>query len=267
MKYAYFDQHMHNNFSKDSKETAENYCKKAKQLGLNVLYFANHYDLDIDKFGYKDWIVDFEAEQKEYDRLSMIYPDIEIRRGIEIGYNPYRIDELNQLVKTQKFNHINFSLHILNGINFYEFDKFEGRVLEALDLFFKTEVEMAWSDFDYDIFSHLDFGFKTPYKVDRTLDIHKYENYLIEILKGVIAHDKVLEINTKVQETINNESHIRYILRLYKSLGGELLTVASDAHEANRLYSNIDKYIDIIKQEGFSKIVYFINRKRFFVDL
>ena len=82
-----------------------------------------------------------------------------------------------------------------------------------------------------------------------------------DLNKLIIEKDKCLEINTKVQNAINDE-HTLYILSLYKKLGGKHLTLSSDAHAADRYCSSFDKYIKIIKEEGFDHLCYFVNRER-----
>jgi len=267
MKYKYYDQHVHNNYSYDSKETPENYFIAAKKLGLDAVYFTNHFDLDVSRDEPMNWSIDFAGEDKEYAALEAKYPEISIRRGIEIGYNHEKLDELKEVIDSHKFNQINLSMHYWDHIDFYDPKEFEGQIDKILKIYFDAQIVMANSDFDYDVFCHIDYGFKTPFKVNRTLDFTKYEKQVIEIFKGIIAHGKVFEINTKVQETLNDVEHVRYLLRLYKSLGGELLSVSSDAHSKDRLCASFDKYIDIIKEEGFTKLVYFIDRKKYFYSL
>ena len=57
------------------------------------------------------------------------------------------------------------------------------------------------------------------------------------------------------------------MLRLYKSLGGEKLTLSSDAHEVKVYRSNFPLYMKIIKENGFDKLSYYIKRKEYFYDI
>ena len=74
------------------------------------------------------------------------------------------------------------------------------------------------------------------------------------------TNSKALEINLKVQKYLP-VAHTRYILGLYMSLGGKYLTISSDAHQLKTYYENLDKYIKIIKEEGFNKLTYFVKRE------
>ena len=83
----------------------------------------------------------------------------------------------------------------------------------------------------------------------------------------LIEEGKSFEINTKVQESINNDDHVRYMLNLYKSLGGEKLTLSSDAHSVDRYNSSFPRYIKIIKECGFNKLRYYVKRKEYTFDI
>ena len=132
----------------------------------------------------------------------------------------------------------------------------------VLNTYFDNILEALESGIDFDVLSHVDFGFKSAYLIDNSIKISLYEDKLINIFKRLIELDKTLEINIKVQSFINDE-HTKYILRLYKKVGGKNLTLSSDAHSIERFYKNFEHYIGIIKDEGFDHLNYFINRTRF----
>ena len=77
------------------------------------------------------------------------------------------------------------------------------------------------------------------------------------------VYNKALEINTKVQEAINDINHTKYLLSLYRQMGGEKVTLSSDAHSKERYLSNFDYYKNIIKECGFNYLVYFVKQKEY----
>ena len=80
-------------------------------------------------------------------------------------------------------------------------------------------------------------------------------------MKVLINKEKALEINIKVQEALP-EAHTRYLLELYKRLGGKYLTLSSDAHTVDKYYEGFDKYLKLIKRSGFASLTYFIKRNK-----
>ena len=120
---------------------------------------------------------------------------------------------------------------------------------------------VTWDDFD--VLSHFDYGFKTAYLIDSNLRVSEFESYLNKIFGLLISKKKALEINIKVQETINDVEHVKYFLNLYKSLGGERITISSDAHSADAYLKHFDKYAGLAKECGFTEVCYFVKRREY----
>jgi histidinol-phosphatase (PHP family) len=51
---------------------------------------------------------------------------------------------------------------------------------------------------------------------------------------------------------------------MYKELGGEIITVGSDAHRAEDVGKGVKNCIEIIKEAGFKYIITFNNRTPIF---
>ena len=260
------DQHVHSYYSFDCEQPIEPYLDKASELGLSYFVLTDHYDFDFLDKG-KDISFDIDKQDEELKRLQTQYPNIKILRGIEIGYKPNKLNKIKELINKHSFDIINFSLHESDQIDYFLKEEFTKLGIDkTLNIYFQRQVEMAKSFDDYDVFCHLDYGFKTAYLIDNSLSIKKYEKYIIEIMKEVIKKDKTLELNLKVQEVLPLQ-HTLYLLNLYKQLGGINLSMSSDAHEVGRFCKGFDFYSDIIKKVGFTHLVYFINRKKRYFTL
>lgn len=260
------DQHVHNHFSFDSQETIKKYLHKAEELQMDFIEFTNHYDY-ITPYGGNGFIYDLNEEEKELKNIQSTCHNISIKRGIEMGYTPGKMEILGNIIKKHKFNVVNYSLHYYDGIDFYETSHFlKHGVKNTLDIYFNALIEMAKCFNNYDVFCHVDYGFKTAYLLDNTLKISTYETQLIELFKIIIRNNKSLEINTKVQ-CILNDDHLCYILRLYKRLGGKNITLASDAHESENLCRDFDKYRKLLINEGFYFVQIYIDRKPYPFDI
>lgn len=264
--FTLHDQHVHTCFSADSKEDLEEYIKIATNKGCKYFVTTDHLDLDI-AGSKKDWIADYGKEFELFNSFKDKY-HIEFLMGIEYGYKVSERIRIEEVLKEVPFDIINASVHDYNKIDFYFYKDFEKYGIDyTIDKYFELLIDLANSDWDYDVLSHIDYGFKTLYLLDNNYSIKDYEEELINIFKGIIKNNKALEINTKVQEAINDDGHLKYILRLYKSLGGEYLTLSSDAHNKERYLSGYDKYVKIIKDSGFDRLCYFVKRKMYFYDI
>ena len=255
------DQHVHSYYSFDSKQKIEEYLDKANLLKLDYFVLTDHCDLNyLDKN--EDLFFDIKKQHQELEQLQSKYPNIKILYGIEIGYRPSELKRIKGIVNNNHFDLINLSLHESDGIDYYFINDFQKYgVDKTLDIYFSRELEAIKNFDDFDVFCHLDYGFKTAYLNNNSLSIKKYEDILKKIMEEIIKKDKALEININVQEVMPIE-HTLFILDLYNKLGGKYITLSSDAHEVDRYYKCFDKYIKLIKKAGFIHLTYFINRKK-----
>ena len=256
------DQHVHSYYSFDSEQPIEEYLIKANEIGLDYFILTDHCDLNYLDKG-EDLFFDIKKENEELKLLQEKYPQIKILRGIEIGYKPSEISRINNIIKDNKFDLINFSLHESDKIDYFFKEEFQKLGIDnTLNLYFQRQIEALENFSDFDVFCHLDYGFKTAYLMDNSLKIYKYEKQIIKIMQEVIKKDKTLELNLKVQEVLPLE-HTLFILHLYKSLGGQNLAMSSDAHDIKRFRIGFDKYLRIVKEAGFDSLIYFVNRKKY----
>lgn len=260
------DQHVHSYYSFDSKQRIEEYLNKAVGLGLDYFVLTDHCDLNfLDKK--KDLFFDLSKQKKELKELQGEYPNIKILSGIEIGYKPSELNRINNIINDNNFDLINLSLHESDGIDYYLVEEFKKRgVDKTLEIYFSRQLEMVSEYDDFDVLCHIDYGFKTAYLLDNSIEISKYKNIISKILQELIKKDKTLEINIKVQEFLPI-SHTRYLLELYRKLGGTNITISSDSHVCEKYYDNFDKYIELIKTVGFKNLTYFVNRAKYYLPL
>lgn len=255
------DQHVHSYYSFDSEQRIEEYLEKTRELGLSYFVLTDHCDLNyLDKGD--DIFFSLENQEKELNLLQTKYKDIKLLKGIEIGYKQSELERIYKIINSTAFDLINFSLHESDQIDYYFEKDFEKRgIKETLKLYFLRELEAVTNFNDYDVFCHIDYGFKTAYLADKSLRISDYKETLTKILKTIIKNNKALEINVKVQSVMPKE-HTVYLFTLYKKLGGKYLTLSSDAHQVSDFRKDFDKYITLIKTCGFTELVYFVNRKK-----
>lgn len=255
------DQHVHSKYSPDSHQSLEGYLDLARERGVSYFITTEHVDLDYLVDG-NDWNFDIGIRRAELNELQNKYPEIKMLEGIEIGYRSETQNRTMEILKNNHFDLVNLSIHESNRRDLYHPHAFKMYGAEkVLNDYFSTMLKAVEAYPDFDVLSHLDYGFKTAYCLDNTMRLSQFEETITKVLETLIARNKTLEINTKVEEFLPEE-HTRYLLRLYKKLGGKHLTLSSDAHAADRFCSSFDKYIKIIKDEGFDHLCYFINRER-----
>lgn len=255
-----YDQHVHTMYSVDSHEKIENYLKIIRNQEMKYFICCDHVDFNL--INYKcDWLCDFEKRAMELNELKLKYPDITFLEGVELGFRYDHMEDMKKILM-RDFDLVQLSVHD-DGVNDYYKDIKND---DMMRVYFKTVLNAVsvWDDFN--VLSHIDYGFKTYKMHNQNADIKKYKEILIKIFKVLIEKGKALEINTKVGKVVNdsNFTHLRDMLEIYKECGGSKLTLSSDSHTIQTFMVDFDKYTNVIKECGFDKLSYFIKRHEYF---
>ena len=89
-----------------------------------------------------------------------------------------------------------------------------------------------------------------------------------EILKTLISMGKGIELNTAGLKYGLGWAHPHpEVLKRYRELGGEMITVGSDGHKAEHYAWEFDKAEDILRDAGFKYYAVFRGRKPEFVRI
>ena len=95
-----------------------------------------------------------------------------------------------------------------------------------------------------------------------------YEEIIAECFKVLINKGKGIEINTSgLRQTYGRTFPDFNYIKLYKDLGGEILTIGSDSHSTYDLARGIPEGIELARFAGFVSTCYFKKRKPYFVNL
>ena len=276
MKNLYFDQHIHSSFSNDSHEDLKKYFIEAAKLNIPYVMTCEH--LDYATFDGTNWIPDFDNLIKYQKELKKEYPNITPLLGLELGYKKDYLNDTKELIKKYDFDLIQLSIHDGKYGDFYFPSTFQNNINDVMNYYFDLMEEALNTFTDFDVLSHIDFGFKTIIQIDSKYKFNMFEDRIRKILKLLVKLNKPLEVNSKVNEVLNTiymesdpnyhyDDHLRYLLSIYKECGGEKLTLSSDAHKDIKYRLDFDKHMATIKEMGFNKLSYFIKRKEYYYDL
>lgn len=272
------DNHVHTAFSTDSNTPMEEMLKKAIEIGFSSICFTDHMDYDFpskDKNGKAEFLLDTPAYFDEMARLALLYPQIRIRRGIELGLKENVIDNCISLASEYKFDFIIASTHLVCNTDPYS-DAYWQNTDEksAILKYYEATLENAKSGADFDVYGHIDYITRyTPYMkklrkdnlYDNAYSLKTAENFLDiieEIFKILIYNGKGIEINTGgLKYGTNHTNPHERILKLYSELGGEIITVGSDAHETRHLGYDFYRVPEILQLCGFKYYTEFTGRK------
>ena len=182
------------------------------------------------------------------------YPQLTIRTGVEIGDNPLLRDQIKADLDALPLDFRLLSLHLVNGVDCYEIDKYyAGKTrAQAYREYAEAKAEsiLAWTDFD----SVAHIGYAAKYSAfngpERALVYEDAPDVFDAILRHIIGLGKCLEVNTSGYATTGGTLAHASILRRYIELGGELFTFGSDSHNTDRNYADVERAKNMVRDLG-----------------
>ena len=270
MKYL-FDTHTHTNFSHDGVPDPENLVLAAIDKGLKYLAVTDHCDMDCLSLPGFGWVrqIDLPSRKAEISRLKEKYSKrIYLADGLEYGFvkeaNPLYLD----VQKNYETDYVINSVHIVEGVDVYFREYFDARTKkQAYTAYLDAVRASVDAPYDYDAIGHLGYIARCSTYPDKHMRYADYSDLIDDILKAVIAKGKALEVNTSSKGTRCDLFHDTDILARYRELGGELVTIGSDAHEPKRLCADFEEAVSAMLKVGFRYAFVYENHKPHAVPL
>ena len=262
------DYHIHTRYSSDSTEEPENIIRHAIELGLDEICFTDHTDLDYPEtpdYENPAFVFDTMAYYKEMSELRNKYSGkIKIKIGVELGLMPYLAARNEAVASGVPFDFIIGSTHLVDGKDPYYPEFWEGYSCDdVVTLYFEKTLENIKSYNGYDVYGHLDYI--TRYAPDKAyqFDYRKHSEIIDCILKEIIHTGHGIEINTSpLNKGLSQTNPCPEIVKRYRELGGEIITIGSDAHTAGNVGGHFDVARDIMLSSGFKYYTVFTDRKK-----
>jgi histidinol-phosphatase (PHP family) len=264
------DYHMHTYYSDDGKMTLDQACKAAIDNGLLEIAITDHMEID---WPYRDMpfeIKDIDSYIKEISQCRQKYAgQLSVKTGVELGMQHTTLEKSTAFINKYPFDFVIASFHIVDGCDPYYPEYYETRTKkESYIDYYRTIYDILPKYSDYNVLGHLDLVKRySPYEYEE--DDHKIGLDIIEaILKTVIDQGKGIELNSsgfahKSQVPMPHPE----IIKLYKDLGGEIITIGSDSHKAESVAYKNKASIDLLKGLGFKYITCFDRMEPVFIRI
>ncbi len=280
------DYHVHTIYSDDSEYLMEQVVRDAIAKGLREICITDHVDYGIKR----DWDdergvlyrpggpgepelmplanVDYPQFMKEICELQSKYADqINIRVGMEFGMQTHTISQYEKLYKRYEFDFIILSVHQVGDKEFWNQDFQWGRnQQEYNEQYYEEMLAIVKQYHNYSVLGHVDLIAR--YDKAGLYPFEKIRPILTKIFKTVIADGKGIELNTSCYRYgLNDLTPSREILKLYRELGGEIITIGSDSHKEEHLGMQIARAKEELRKLGFTKFCVYEKMKPTFIDL
>jgi len=267
------DFHSHSENSGDSTSSMASQIQSAMEKGIKHLCFTEHLDFDYPDPPKPEYeTCSFELDSKSY------YEDyIENRKkisvntyfGVEVGLMPHLAARNDAFVNNNPFDFVIASTHLIDGEDPYYSEYWEGRnEKNTIKRYFEYIYENISVFGNFDVCGHLDYAIRYCSNKDKDFSYSDYSDEIDTLLKKIISMGKGIEINTGgLKNGLKFPNPNPEIIKRYKELGGEIITVGSDAHSPEYIGYKFDLASDILNSCGFKYYTIFKNRKSEFLPL
>lgn len=259
----YSDYHLHTEFSDDSEYPMESLVQDAIKKGLEEICFTDHVDYGVKEEyssphariynGKPVTNVDYPRYFETIKQLQTRYKDqIKIKTGLEFGVQMHTQEDFHKLVSRYPMDFIILSIHQVDDQEFWtqEFQKGKTQA-EYNRAYYQALLDVVKNYKAYSVLGHLDLIVR--YDEHGTYPFNEVKDLIQAILIEVIKDGKGIEVNTSYNRYgLKDMTPSRAILKLYRELGGEILTIGSDTHKAEHLGAYINEAKTELLKLGFT---------------
>ncbi len=256
------DYHIHSKNSSDGSSSISEICRSAVKSGISEIAITDHFEPSIGNENCPFY------DQKRYwaDMIKAKHAfrgKLNIKLGVELG-QPHLFPEATKAVMEDfPYDYVIGSAHKLpEGMDVSELDYASADAEAVCGMYLKQiEALIRWNDFD--CIGHLDLIKRYSMKsYNRYITLACRYELLKEVLKLAIENGKGIEINTsglrqEARETLPGLD----VLKLYREIGGEILTIGSDAHNASDVGKGALEAVELARAAGFNYITTFNQRR------
>lgn len=267
------DFHVHSDVSEDCRATMRAMAEAEARKGIRTMCFTNHCDL-------RDWrTLEFqprcleivpEAREKRAALEAEGRLPLEVLLGIELAEAHFRPALAAELAAGEGLDFVLGSLHILPPEG--DFCRLHYTDVPQCDRYFDRyldELLQVAALGCFDVMAHIGYCRRYMFRagVDAAMTLEKHGEKIRLLLRTLIDSGKGIEINCSGIRDGCGPFPSPEILRLYRDLGGEIVTVGSDAHTPETAAACVREGYAVLRACGFGYVTVFRQRKPAFLRL
>ena len=248
-------------------------AEAARDHGMALVCFTDHVDMDDDKTGLfrPTWETVRPKIRREWeDYLSDPVPGLQVRMGIELGEIHHAPETAAQAAARPEWDLVLGSLHNLRGVQDFYYIPYasEAECAEWNRKYLAELAELAEQPC-FDVMAHI--GYTSRYMHRRgfqsRITVEEHREELSVILRSLVQSGRGVEVNVSGLR----EGHTSYptlpVLVLFRELGGEIVTVGSDAHTPDAAGVGVKEGFELLAEAGFRYAACYTKRKPEFIRI
>jgi histidinol-phosphatase (PHP family) len=230
------DAHLHTDLSPDSDVPIDVYGAQAVERGIAEIAITDHVDFAPDAPAYS--FTTFEQRERVVREAAARWAEggVAIQFGVEITYDSRFEEEIREHLARHAYDFVIGSVHVYRGSP-YAADRVAawtaGRTVTDIVAPYFAEVLAAARSGLFDALGHIDFVKRYLVPHVTPADLAAAPELYEPILRALVDTGTALEVNTSgLRQSAKETYPSATIVALFREMGGERITVGSDAHRA-----------------------------------
>lgn len=257
------DYHTHTHISGDSRSTLLENLTQAQRIGLPELCMTEHWNLLNQKGERLPTHYDFTPSLQQWAELKDTWSGrVEVRLGIELGNSTVDTSAVEACLHRPELDFVIGSLHSMGpsrgGVGIFTCAKSctdQALAHTILEDYIQQMEELVQAG-TFDVLGHIIYPLRY-FPAQFQLSLAPWRDRLDGILKQVIDSGKGMEFNTSQGSTIRQWTPL---LTQYRALGGEIITLGSDAHRPEYIGAGFDQAVELLRTLGYRWVCTYRNR-------
>ncbi len=257
----FVDCHLHTAaFSCDASATLDGLVARAQQIGLELLATTEHVDFDPRDGCYGHYDQARHVAQRA-GLCGRSFGQLKVLIGVEVDYQARYEEEARGFLDAAAYDFVIGSVHYTENAFIFGPAFFAAPERASYEAYFEQALHAVHSGL-FDVLGHLDIVKRYGVEYYGPFQPARYAEQIDALLRACVDTGTGLEINTSGYRGPPGEPFPSLpVLRRYRELGGELLTIGSDAHTVADLGRDIPLAIELAGQAGFRRIAAFVDRQ------
>ena len=267
------DYHVHSSCSFDADDRMVNMARSELARGITEVCFTDHVDFGDQQtmqIGPERFQLPRSQVRQFIDAMEKAPEGIEIRLGLELGQGNHDPARAKRIYAMPEYDFILGSLHNLRGERDFYYLEYESeeQCHELYARYLDELIELAGLGC-FDCMAHIGYCLRYMHKqgIDAAVTMDRYGDRVDVLLRTLIENGKGIELNVADLVPGGREDPLLQpfpgldVLRRYRELGGDIITVGSDAHNVRAAGVGIREGFELLAGCGFRYVAVYRRHK------
>ena len=250
------DSHLHTDLSPDSDVPVDTYCEEALRRRIPEIAITDHIDFDPADPAYE--YTNFATRERIIREAAERWADrgVTVRFGVEITYGQRWEDEIRDHLARHRYDYTIGSVHDWPGSPYRDTATLgswmAARALpDIVGPYFAEVIAAARSEL-FDTIGHIDVVKRYIHPHVTSSDLGAAPELYEPLLRALVETGSGLEVNTSGLRQVPRETYPSpAIVARFRELGGQGVTVGSDAHRARSFAYGLGKGYEAAAEAGY----------------